>query len=89
MADEDSGAKPKEPAWVSKLASLGANAEARRDRDRKLRGSTGAASEGKSLQAWACSCGWTGVVKDLKPDPKSWAPSCPSCGRSDGLSAKG
>lgn len=89
MSDDESSQRPaKEPEWMTKLASLGATAAAKQQRERKLRGSSGAASEGKSLQAWACACGWIGTVKELKPDPKTWALTCPSCGQSKGLAAQ-
>ncbi len=81
------GDKPKEPAWLSNLASLGATAKAKQQRDARNRGSTGAASAGHSVAGWSCRCGWSGGTKELKPDPATFALTCPSCGQSDGLTA--
>jgi hypothetical protein len=88
MTDEEpKDEKPKEPAWLRQLASVGASAKARQERDAKNRGSHGAASAGRSVASWACKCGWSGVSKDLKPDPVTFVLNCPRCGKSDGLKA--
>lgn len=81
---DDPAGKPKEPAWLTNLATMSVAAQHRRGRNA---GSMGAASAGRSLASWTCRCGWTGVAKALKLDPKTFAPTCPQCGRADGLAA--
>ena len=77
-AEADDGARPKEPEWLTRLAGAGASAQAQKQHRERRLGSTGAASEGKHLMNWACSCGWTGGSRELKAGPGGV--SCPACG---------
>lgn len=83
---DDNGEKPsgpaREPAGISKLARAGIAAEATGSRYRKG-GTFGAASDGRSVPAWTCTCGWAGGMKELKPLPDGLA--CPACGEAGGL----
>jgi hypothetical protein len=83
MSDEPED-KPREPAWVTRLARLGIAAE-RVKGDKRRQQSSGAASEGRRLVAWSCRCGWQGGAKDLKAGAGGLA--CPACGAGDGLTS--
>ena len=70
----------KDPAWVTKLASLASKAPAghKAYRDSRWGNSKGAASEGKHLVAWTCACGWSGPARELKAGASGVC--CPACG---------
>ncbi len=70
----------KDPAWITKLASLASKAPAghKAYRDSRWGNSKGAASEGKRLVSWTCACGWTGPARDLKAGASGV--TCPACG---------
>ena len=71
---------------LKRLDQLGraTKAEAeRRQWAKRQAGTTGAANEGRSIKLWLCACGWTGGVRDLQV--VEGRPTCPSCGRADGL----
>jgi hypothetical protein len=68
-------AKPREPSWIGRLSRIGVTAERMQG---KSRGTFGAASDGKRLFAWSCSCGWEGTSGELKAGPDGLA--CPLCG---------
>ena len=78
--------KASEPAWLTKLAAAGMNAARDRQyRDRRLEAHHGAASEGRRLSVWACTCGWSGGMRDLKAGAGGL--TCPACGGASGLRA--
>ena len=79
----------KEPGWLSNLAAMSATATAKRERDAKRRGSSGAASPGHIVAVWSCRCGWSGGAKELKLNATTFALACPRCGKADGLRAEG
>jgi len=81
MTNDRVAGKAKEPEWLSRLATMSAGAEATRAKAKRASGSSGAASIGKSLTAWRCSCGWSGDAKELKPNPQTFLPGCPQCGK--------
>jgi len=64
----------KDPAWITRLASLASKAPAghKAYRDSRWGNSKGAASEGKRLVAWTCACGWTGPARELKAERPAW-----------------
>ena len=68
----------KEPEWLTRLAQAGSEASAQKQRRERRAGSLGAASEGKRLMSWTCTCGWTGTSQELKAGPSGV--SCPACG---------
>src|SRR5829696_3921619 len=67
----------KEPEWLTRLAQAGSEASAQKQRRERRAGSLGAASEGKRLMSWTCTCGWTGTSQELKAGPSGV--SCPAC----------
>jgi len=83
MSDNEkpSGRMP-EPAWITRLARPGAIAAVATKSERN-RGTFGAASDGRSVRAWSCSCGWRGGMRELKALPAGLA--CPACGETAGL----
>ena len=81
MSDD---AKPREPAWIARLPKMGAAAERRRS---KIRRTSGAASAGRSVTAWSCTCGWQGEARELHLERRTAALACPSCGEAGGLKA--
>ena len=74
----DDAGPAKEPEWLRRLAQAGTSASAQQQHRNRRAGSTGPASEGKRLTAWACKCGWAGSSQDLKAGPSGV--SCPECG---------
>ena len=68
--------KKPEPEWIGRLSRMAA-ASSRMERTPEG-GTFGAASKGKRLIAWSCSCGWNGSSRDLKAGPDGLA--CPICG---------
>jgi hypothetical protein len=81
MSDD---AKPREPAWIGKLSRIGHVAQAMQGRSR---GTFGAASEGRSVTGWSCTCGWQGEARELHLERRTAALACPSCGEAGGLKA--
>lgn len=76
----DDTERPKEPAWLTRLAQAGSSATLQKQHREKRMGSSGAASEGKQLTAWTCGCGWSGSSRELKLAPSGIC--CPACGGS-------
>jgi hypothetical protein len=72
--------KPKEPAWLTRLAQVGSTATLQKQQREKRTGSLGAASVGKNLMAWTCQCGWSGSSRELKVGGSGVC--CPVCGGS-------
>jgi hypothetical protein len=82
MSEPEGGggdAPRKEPAWLTKLATVAAQAPANHQRYRNARlGSTGAANAGKRVTTWSCACGWSGSSQELKAG--AGGVCCPACG---------
>ena len=87
--DEEPKAAPKPSALLQNLAAIAARAPGNQKRyqDSRWGGSSGAASEGKSVRSWACACGWGGAAKELRPTADGLA--CPSCGQAGKLRSQG
>jgi hypothetical protein len=79
--------KPREPAWITKLAQIVPMVSTRAHREQRLGGgSSGAASAARHIVAWRCACGWQGETRELKIG--AGGVICPICRESSGLSAK-
>ena len=72
MSDDER--KP-EPKWIGRLSRAATVAQRM---DQRLKGTFGAASEGKRLMTWSCACGWEGSSQELKAGQNGLA--CPMCG---------
>ena len=69
-------------ALLQNLARIAAHASGA---CRKDQGTLGAASAGKRLTSWTCTCGWAGAAKELRIGTGGL--SCPSCDKAGGLTS--
>jgi hypothetical protein len=89
MARGSKGAKEaqSEPAWLTKLATIGRQGRPQSRLQARRDGTQVAASEGRRLAMWACTSGWTGGVRDLSAGAGGLA--CPACGSAGELQGPG
>jgi hypothetical protein len=83
--DQDTKASARPSALLQNLAAIAAQASGahKTDREARYNTSSGAASAGKRLTAWSCTCGWVGTAKELTVTAGGLG--CPSCQSAEGL----
>lgn len=85
--EDDTKATAKPSAMLQNLAAIAARASGGHKRYQNARygNSSGAASAGKRLTSWRCTCGWAGAAKELTVTAGGL--SCPSCHAAGGLTS--
>ena len=83
--DQDTKAGARPSALLQNLAAIAVQASGAHKMYREARysRSSGAASAGKRLTSWSCTCGWAGTAKELTV--KAGGLGCPSCQAAEGL----
>jgi hypothetical protein len=83
--DQDTKAGARPSALLQNLAAIAVQASGAHKTYREARygSSLGAASAGKRLTSWSCTCGWAGTAKELTV--KAGGLGCPSCQAAEGL----